>query len=77
MAKFTVISSEKTANGTSYKTAFGVLTDNAPSFAVGVKAWMLTNVQMELGSTHLVADRSFVLESRTNENGTFQQIVLR
>ena len=77
MAKFTVISSEKTEKGTSYKTAFGVLTDNAPSFAVGVKAWMLTNVQMELGSTHVVADSSFVLESRTNDKGKFQQIVLR
>ena len=76
MAKFTVISSEKTS-GESFKTAFGVLSDSAPSFAVGTKAWMLTNVQMELGSVHTVPESSYTLETRTNDNGTFQQIVLR
>ncbi len=77
MAKFVVISSNpSTSNPGVFSNAVSVLPDGAPDFIIGTKAWLRTNVALEIGSSFNIPDNAHKLVEASNDNGTFYQVLL-
>jgi hypothetical protein len=77
MAKFVVISSTPSStNAGVFSNAVSVLPDGAPDFIIGTKAWLRTNVALEIGSSFNIPDNAHKLVEASNDNGKFYQVML-